>query len=117
MISIEPIRAEYLALLPTMNERTRRLWAAVHANAFGHGGIGALARATGLSRNTVARGVRELKDPPPFDLSHVRRPKAEYKGRPKATVLFPGFQSALENMLEPVTRGGGGVRPLIVNKG
>jgi hypothetical protein len=43
-----------------MDERVRRRWAATEAMALGWGGISAVAVATGMARNTVASGVREL---------------------------------------------------------
>jgi hypothetical protein len=47
-------------LSPVMDELVRRHWAATEAMALGWGGISAAAVATGLARNTVAAGVREL---------------------------------------------------------
>lgn len=49
---IETIQQKYKAFLPYMDERTRRIWAAVEARVLGYGGVVAVARATGLSRNT-----------------------------------------------------------------
>src|SRR6516225_10710750 len=56
------------------DERSRRLVAGFLARLYGHGGITLLARITGLDRNTIARGRRELDEadlPPP---GRVRRP-------------------------------------------
>lgn len=53
-IDEEVLRAKYDALRSVLDERSRRLWAATEAEALGHGGIAAVMRATGLSRNTVA---------------------------------------------------------------
>ena len=58
--TIERIRAKYIALSPVMDERVRRHWAAAEAMALGWGGITIAALATGLARNTIATGVREL---------------------------------------------------------
>src|SRR3972149_2336019 len=57
------IRTKYRALAPTMNERVCRLWAGTEARALGHGGIALEARATGLARNTIWRGLQELARP------------------------------------------------------
>ena len=56
------IRAKYRALLPAMDERHRRLWAGTEARALGRGGIAVVARATGLARNTIVRGLAELEE-------------------------------------------------------
>src|SRR4051812_6407510 len=62
-------------LLAASDERTRRLLAGFLARQHGEGGITLLARITGLDRNTIARGRRELRQP--FRSSgRVRRPGA-----------------------------------------
>lgn len=59
--TIERIRSKYLALAPVMDERVRRQWAASEAVALGWGGVSLVSVATGLARNTVTSGVRELQ--------------------------------------------------------
>ena len=56
----ESIKIKVDVLLPCLDERRRRLWATVEAQAIGRGGISWVAEATGLSRNTVRAGLREL---------------------------------------------------------
>jgi hypothetical protein len=73
-----PVAREHRALnrlLATSDERTRRLLAGFLARQHGPGGITLLARITGLARNTVARGRRELRQPFRSD-GRVRRPGA-----------------------------------------
>lgn len=60
---VESIRGKYELLLPYLNEKTRRLWAAIEAHALGWGGITQVAEATGLSRTTIHEGLRELEEP------------------------------------------------------
>lgn len=50
-------------LIAAADERTRRLIAGFLARQHGRGGITLLARVTGLNRNTIARGRRELRQP------------------------------------------------------
>jgi hypothetical protein len=66
-------------LLAAADERTRRLLAGFLARQHGQGGITRLASITGLDRNTIARGRRELRQPCRSS-GHVRRPGA---GRPR----------------------------------
>ncbi len=62
-------------LLAASDERTRRLLAGFLARQHGKGGITLLARITGLDRNTIARGRRELRQP--FRApGRIRRPGA-----------------------------------------
>ena len=102
MINIESIGEKFRTLLPTFSERMRRLWAGTEARALGRGGIAVVARATGLARNTVVRGLKELDEDSPLDPAYVRRAGA---GRKRKAVLNPSLKEALEGLVEPVTRG------------
>ena len=55
------ISKKYLSLKAELNERQRRLWAASEALSFGYGGISTVARATGLSRITITRGIKDIE--------------------------------------------------------
>lgn len=96
------IRAKYRSLEPTMNERYRRLWAGTEAKAIGRGGIAIVIRATGLVRNTIVRGLKELARKKLLYPERVRSPGA---GRKPTTQLVPGLMRTLEELVEPLTRG------------
>jgi hypothetical protein len=99
------IRGKYDSLAPAFNEAALRLWAGAEARSLGHGGVSMVARATGLSRNTVMAGVRELDDSTHGDRlasGRVRRPGG---GRKRATAVQPGLGEALDRLVSPVTRG------------
>ena len=103
---VERIRVKYVALSPVMDERVRRHWAATEAMALGWGGISAVAVATGLARNTVAAGVRELTQrgeqvDAAIDVG-LRRPGG---GRKPITEVDPQVLHALEELVSPATRG------------
>jgi hypothetical protein len=66
-------------LLATLDERRRRLYVAFLARAQGRGAIRRLARITGLSRNTIRRGLREWQRPLRLSGARIRRPGG---GRP-----------------------------------
>ena len=55
------IQSRYASLSGTLTERSRRLFAGCEALSFGYGGIEAVIRATGLSKETVRRGLQECK--------------------------------------------------------
>ena len=59
---VETIEEKYAALRDVLDERSRRLWAASEASALGHGGVAAVARATGLAESTIRAGRRELRE-------------------------------------------------------
>ena len=44
-----------------LNEKTRRIWAAIEAKTLGRGGVTILSSATNLSRSTIYLGLKDLK--------------------------------------------------------
>src|SRR5262245_23490402 len=86
-----------------MDERMRRLWAGAEAAAMGHGGLTAVSRATGLAISTIVKGRREvLEGAWADDVVSVRRPGA---GRVPHEFAHPELLDALEQLVDPVTRG------------
>jgi hypothetical protein len=63
-------------LVARLDERSRRLVAGFLAQRHGRGGIALLERITGLDRNTIARGRRELDRADALPVGRVRRPGA-----------------------------------------
>lgn len=86
----------------SLNERSRRLWAAAEAQALGYGGASLVARATGISRSTIIRGLQEARARKGAQEGRVRRRGG---GRKSATALDPRLKVALESLVEPVSRG------------
>src|SRR6478735_4705888 len=99
------IQRKYHSLLPEMDERRRRQWAAAEARELGWGGVSLVARATGLSRPTITAGLRELDQPAPQRAAQATRVRQPGGGRRSLTTTDPGLVSALESLVEPVTRG------------
>jgi hypothetical protein len=60
MIDLDPIYERCAVLSRHLNERERRLRAAVEARACGYGGIDVVSRATGIAASTIGRGLKEL---------------------------------------------------------
>jgi hypothetical protein len=63
-------------LVARADERTRRLVTGFLAQRHGRGGIALLERITGLDRNTIVRGRRELDRADTLPPGRVRRPGA-----------------------------------------
>jgi hypothetical protein len=99
---IEAIEGKYIELLDDLDERGRRRWAAVEARALGHGGITAVALATGLSDRTIRTGLKELDDPAPLVGNRQRQMGG---GRKSHAITQPGLQDALDRLIEPTARG------------
>ena len=103
---VERLRRKFASLGPVLDERSRRQWAAAEARELGYGGVSAVARATGLARDTIRVGLRELEDrrrhPGEPPRPRMRRPGG---GRKPLTESDPTLAAALEALVEPHTRG------------
>lgn len=102
------IGGRYAAVRRSLNERGRRLFAAAEARSAGHGGISASARATGIARSTIGRGLLDLDDPGALS-GVVRRPGS---GRHALSATDPTLLEDLRRLLEPATMGDP-MRPLL----
>ena len=89
-------------LLPELDEKSRRLTLGAVARAAGDGGIGAVAKATGASWQTVADGAAELASGQVAPPGRVRRAGA---GRKKLAETDPGLVPALLALVADSSRG------------
>ena len=103
MPEAEPLARVFESLAGVLDERTRRLVAAAEAKALGFGGVSIAARASGLSRGTVIRGIAELKTAP--KLPRTQRIRREGAGRKRTADRDATLKRDLEALVEPVTRG------------
>jgi hypothetical protein len=101
MNTVEGLRQKYQTIGRHLDERRRRLWAAMEARELGHGGIAMVAQATGLGLSTIQRGLQELAGEE-LPENWVRRNGG---GRKRAEELDAALASALDALVEPVTRG------------
>ena len=99
----DSIRARFEVLELTFSEKSRRHWAAAEAIAAGRGGVVAVHRATGIARNTISAGIKELKNSERLEEHSGTR--CSGGGRKKAADAKPEIRSALESLVEPITRG------------
>ena len=101
MIDETAIRDRFEAMRVRLDERERRLFAAAEARSAGYGGVSAVARATGIARSTIDRGLKELAAPDRAG-SKVRRSGG---GRPALTRADPTLLEDLRGLLESTTLG------------
>jgi len=102
---VELLKEKYEALRPFMSERLRRHWAATEAKALGHGGIAVVTEATGLSRNTIVRGMAELAGPHELSVPSPTRSRQSGGGRKSVLETDPTVLQDLEILVEPTSRG------------
>jgi hypothetical protein len=96
------LQAKFVALAPELTERSRRLWAATEAVALGHGGIALVERATGISRSTIVRGMRELGSGQTLGPGRTRRAGG---GRKQAVEKDASLVGDLEQLVEQTESG------------
>ena len=100
------IAEKFEALRGVMDEQMRRLWAATEARALGYGGVSVVARAIGLTRPTITAGIKELGDARQLvSIAPKHRVRRNGAGRPRLTDADTGLCPALEELVEPATRG------------
>jgi hypothetical protein len=100
------ITARHKAIEGFLDERQRRLHAAIEAKVLGHGGVKRVSFATGVARGSILAGIKELElssaDEAVSKTYRIRRPGA---GRKKMVDRDPGVREALQRLVEPTTRG------------
>jgi transposase len=94
------LRLKLSSLLPLLNERQRRVLVASEAKALGRGGISIIAEITGISRQTIYDGMKELGD-----YSSPERVRKSGGGRKKLTDIDPAIVDVLEEIVGPTSRG------------
>jgi len=101
------IRERFVRLNDTLSERSRRLFAASEAMAYGFGGVAAVSRATGMSSATIRKGIKESKSIESGTLEPLAKARSRRAGggRKKATDKDPTLLSDLQELVESTTRG------------
>jgi len=102
------IRERFQNLAWAFDERMRRLYAASEAKVLGHGGITLVQKATGVARNSIKLGLKELlrSQQEGQKEDNANRRLRRIGGGRKATVKDDKkLLAAIESLVEPVTRG------------
>lgn len=95
------IAVKFSAVVDALDERGRRLWAAAESDAIGYGGDSLVSDATGLSRDTIRVGRQQIRS----GTAVGDRLRAEGGGRRRIEQSQPGLMAALEQLVNPLTRG------------
>jgi hypothetical protein len=105
--TLEVLGKVYQQILPSLDERLKRLFLGSCATALGHGGILYVANMMKVNRDTVATGKKEL-----FGISNdienphpVNRIRKHGGGRKSIAKTDENFRKDLESLIEPLTRG------------
>ena len=98
---MDALKAKLEAVLPHLDERQQRLVMAGEARSLGHGGIAAVALASGASRSRISLGVAELE----AGEAPLGRARRSGGGRKSLTETDPDLVTALLALVEPTRRG------------
>jgi len=90
-----------MAMLPHLNEKQRRLFLANEALSYGRGGIAAVIRCTGASRNTIKRGINEIKS----GLPSSERQRKSGGGRDFVEKKYPDIEEKIRKLIDGTTYG------------
>ncbi len=99
--SREELARFFGVVLPHLNELQRRVVAGAISEGLGRGGKSAVAAASGMSRNTVIKAQREVL----AGVEPSTRQRAVGGGDVKAEDKQPGLLEALDELVNPETRG------------
>jgi hypothetical protein len=91
-------------MLPMLNEYQRRMYLSTEAKAIGYGGISMVSRISGVSRQTLQEGVKELDKPKPESIKQGRSRKTG-AGRKKIWETHPKIIDEVGGLVEAHTKG------------
>lgn len=104
--AIQVIGKEYSEIRYSLDERRVRVWCAAKARAYdrenGRGGVMIVHQSTGVSRRRIYAGLEEIQNTSRLNKERVRNFGG---GRKKIIDKQPKILEALENLVEPYTRG------------
>jgi len=103
-IDVFALQTRINAVMPALNEYQRRRYLSAEAKAIGYGGISLVSRLSGMSRQTLTEGVKELDDPN-AEIREQGRSRKSGGGRKPVWEKQPGILNALEGLVSAHTKG------------
>ena len=89
-------------MLPILDERQKRIFLALEANALGRGGVKLIHEISGISQTTIIRGKKELKGTEIVANNRIRKPGG---GRKKLTEKYETLKDEIEKIVADKTYG------------
>jgi len=102
--NVEALRLRIGAVLPTLNEFQRRRYLSAEAQSLGRGGITLVNRLSGMSRQTLTDGIKELENPK-AKMPEGGKSRKAGGGRKPVWEENPKILVVLSELLEPHTKG------------
>jgi transposase len=102
----DPLKIRYDLLGSHLDERIKRLWLGSEAISYGKGGISHVSHITGVARNTISRGCREIRESThDEEKPQSQRIRKEGGGRKSLIESDESLMTDLESLIEPTARG------------
>ena len=98
---MKELNKDWLKLFPTLNESQRRWLSGILASEIGYGGIDAVSSATGISKTTIIKGKKEVKNSKKLSSEKIR----ETGGGRKSSFENSGLLQSVEAILMKTTVG------------
>ena len=89
-------------MLPLLDEKQKRIFLALEANALGRGGVKLIHEISGVSQTTIIRGKREVEEGAAVSDVRVRKPGG---GRKKLTEKYGSLKEEIEKIVADTTYG------------
>jgi len=89
-------------MLPLLDEKQKRIFLALEANAVGRGGVKLMHEISGVSQTTIIRGKKELEERDAVSNERVRKPGG---GRKKITEKYGDIKDEIEKIVADTTYG------------
>ena len=102
------LKKRITTVLPLLNESQKRRYLAAEAISLGHGGIKEISEISGVHRNTISAGIKEIQSGSidlPQNVNNQTRIRAPGGGRKSVLESQPGILDALERLVDPKTYG------------
>ena len=96
------VKQKYEVLDKVLDERSRRIWAGTEAKAIGRGGQLLIAQATGIHKNTVSAGVKEINEKQEIEKGRIRKSGG---GRKRITYKDKMLEEDIKAQVEASTLG------------
>ena len=101
---IDALKMRIETVMPTLNEYQRRRYLSAEAKSLGRGGITLVSRLSGVSRQTLTEGIKEL-DNPAAEIPKQGRSRKPGGGRKAIWEDNPKILEVLSELLEAHTKG------------
>ena len=89
-------------MLPLLDEKQKRIFLALEANAVGRGGVKLMHEISGVSQTTIIRGKKELDERKAGNNDRIRKPGG---GRKKITEKYRDIKGEIEKIVADTTYG------------